>query len=596
MPDSESDDQIDQDDFEGLYKLQIDALKTLKSARSTYGKANKEQKKSTLIYHKKKLESMSKLQQEFNDRHKQLVQLSEDDTHDYFKNSVFMEFDELAVEYFVEVTDFSEELRKVLVGDEPEGEAHSDKGHSHQYSELALRLPKISLPEFSGQYSDWPSFHDSFNRLIHLNMQLSSVEKFRHLKSALPADFDIDIVGLPLTEPNYLTAWKNLVARYNNKRALFSDYVNKLTSLPRIENESANEIKHLRQIANACVTGLSQLNLEGDACGQMVVHILTTKLPRATHQQWETHLGESTEIPKFKEFMSFLNTRFRTLESWELFAFKTNSSSNANSNTNAGTFKPHTHSNGNWNQKIFKTNSSSRSVHTNHTHVQTKQFKANKPKSHANQSQISCLMCKEAHMIRSCHKFLNQDCFERKNTIDRLKLCLNCLSNSHLVSSCSSKFNCQLCGKRHNTLLHYPTQQSNSSHAPINSDNETSTHKKLNVQANNMMVKNIPRSMEVLLPTAIVLVRLNDGSTQPLRALLDQGSTGALISKHAVDSLKLPQYKVNTNITLPTGQKSSGASVVSLTITSSFETDLELSILACVVRKPTENLPVNSIK
>ena len=42
------------------------------------------------------------------------------------------------------------------------------------------------------------------------------------------------------------------------------------------------------------------------------------KLPKLTKQCWEEKIGNSTDIPPFKDFLCILNTRFQTLEMVEL--------------------------------------------------------------------------------------------------------------------------------------------------------------------------------------------------------------------------------------------------------------------------------------
>lgn len=103
-------------------------------------------------------------------------------------------------------------------------------------NELSVRLPKIPLPTFSGKYTDWPSFYDSFCRLVHTNNKLVDIGKFHHLKQALPPNFDSDIRDIPLTDANYSIAYQLLVKRYNNKRVLFSHYMNMLSNQPNLNH------------------------------------------------------------------------------------------------------------------------------------------------------------------------------------------------------------------------------------------------------------------------------------------------------------------------------------------------------------------------
>ncbi|KMQ81507.1 hypothetical protein RF55_26126, partial [Lasius niger] len=46
-------------------------------------------------------------------------------------------------------------------------------------------LPRIQLPQFSGQYEEWPSFRDLFHSLIAKDSSTSQVEKLHYLKSCV---------------------------------------------------------------------------------------------------------------------------------------------------------------------------------------------------------------------------------------------------------------------------------------------------------------------------------------------------------------------------------------------------------------------------
>jgi len=49
---------------------------------------------------------------------------------------------------------------------------------------LNLALPPISIPEFNGEYPDWPPFHDLFVELVH-NKPYSASQKLHILQSSL---------------------------------------------------------------------------------------------------------------------------------------------------------------------------------------------------------------------------------------------------------------------------------------------------------------------------------------------------------------------------------------------------------------------------
>ena len=47
------------------------------------------------------------------------------------------------------------------------------------------KLPKLVLPKFRGDVTQWRTFWDSFNSAIHTNSYLTKIDKFNHLNSLL---------------------------------------------------------------------------------------------------------------------------------------------------------------------------------------------------------------------------------------------------------------------------------------------------------------------------------------------------------------------------------------------------------------------------
>ena len=64
-------------------------------------------------------------------------------------------------------------------------------------------LPKISLPKFNGEFSEWENFWGLFSNLIHECTDLGNVIKYHYLLESL-TDEPLELVkGLQVTEQNY---------------------------------------------------------------------------------------------------------------------------------------------------------------------------------------------------------------------------------------------------------------------------------------------------------------------------------------------------------------------------------------------------------
>lgn len=65
---------------------------------------------------------------------------------------------------------------------------------------------------------------------------------------------------------------------------------------------------------------------------------------------------------------------------------------------------------------------------------------------------FKCVICKEAHYIYKCDKFLRSSLSERRQMARLNKLCHNCLKTGHLAKECLGK-ECPRCSVKHNRLL-----------------------------------------------------------------------------------------------------------------------------------------------
>jgi len=70
-------------------------------------------------------------------------------------------------------------------------------------SGTATRLPKLSIPVFSGDPLQWQSFWDCFEAAVHNNASLTNIQKMNYLRAQLQHDAVRVVAGFPLTGLNY---------------------------------------------------------------------------------------------------------------------------------------------------------------------------------------------------------------------------------------------------------------------------------------------------------------------------------------------------------------------------------------------------------
>ena len=88
-----------------------------------------------------------------------------------------------------------------------------------------VKLPKLELKSFSGNYEEWQSFWDTFESAVNRNTDISRIQKFTYLKSCVTGAAVSTITGLPLTEDNYETAIDILRDRFGKPQLLISNHM-----------------------------------------------------------------------------------------------------------------------------------------------------------------------------------------------------------------------------------------------------------------------------------------------------------------------------------------------------------------------------------
>ncbi|XP_070854737.1 uncharacterized protein [Drosophila suzukii] len=330
---------------------------------------------------------------------------------------------------------------------------------------------------------------------------------------------------MALRETNYSVAWNLVVKRYNNPRLQFMYNMNALYG---IDLRFTVDLRNLLNLANVCISEFRRLHIAIDSCDHWLVHHLLTKLPISTTQAWEHSLGNNVEIPTFTKLEAFLHNRLVSVDLIE-------------------SRKP-----------AVPVRSSIQSTN----HRQTTRLSGNSTvRGHSFHSSlesgfIRCSLCQQNHVLRRCPDFLAKDCFARKVIVDRSKACINCLSASHSLSQCSSNRNCSQCGQRHHTLLHFPNAHQSSSltpevsrqHASDSGRSAAAVQKAPSTQFFSAVASHL--NSTTLLATALVrIVNNSTGQSALVRALIDHGSEGTLITENIVQALRLKRHPVRAEIT-----------------------------------------------
>lgn len=472
-------------------------------------------------------------------------------TISYFEDDLFGELEE---KYFQLIGQINEYLNAF----QPQPQVNQNVNHNQhqnhnqqQNNQSKVKLPKISLPSFSGSYHTWLSFKNRYTNLIHDSTSLSNVEKLEYLKSCVTDKAERTIQRYQITDMNYALAWKQLNDKYDNQRILQVTQVEMIIDRKPVKTESAKELRELLDVTQECLESLKNLDVDVSTWDIMLIVLVTRKLPLRTRELWEEEL-EPTEVPTYVQLCEFLEKRYRTLESLELIG---------KSDTD-NVVKP----------QFYKYNS-----------------KFTQP----NNNRINCVACNvTAHSLIVCEQFLNMSLANRSAFVNAKRICRNCLAMSHTLTECKSNKSCFKCGRKHHTLLHredsninisnqsryqpqqypnnrvqsqtYVTNQSVHNTQPVQSNQinpqprqatqanqPTQTSQSNDRRAYTTTVSSNPDPMnervsqkQTLFPTAIIKVKSSGGTIYTVRALIDQCSDEAYIKESVARMLNLKQNSI----------------------------------------------------
>ena len=282
-----------------------------------------------------------------------------------------------------------------------------------------LKLPEVKLPEFNGNANKWLSFKNAFTELIHNETELSSVEKFHHLRSALSGDALNKIEIFSISEENYRTAWTTLIEAYENKRNLISHHLSSLLHLPNQEKHGYTSLASLSNGALQHVKSLDTLGVK--LPDEIIVQIIEEKLAPRTYHKWEDSLANFTdnEFPSLKQLIKFLDKQINRTHRREQHSLKESK----------------------WDNEARAPPYKIRKKYSANTLVSTDK---------------KCTLCTdEMHPLYRCNKFRRMSVSGRFAHVQKIKVCVKCLKK-HGKGECDFGA-CPICKKPHNSLLHSST-------------------------------------------------------------------------------------------------------------------------------------------
>lgn len=489
-----------------------------------------------------------------------------------------------------------------------------------------IKLPSINIKIFTGVSTEYQSFIDLFTALIINNASLhSNTEKFFYLKAHLRGEPLLLIDNIAVTEQNFSIALGLLHKRYSNHKQLVNSYFKQILDVPSIQKCNANMLRQFSSNSKAALDALLTLNFSKEKLfDHLITYLLESKLDYATRRAFEEHI-DSNDLTDSKTFFDFLNNRCSILE-------------NLSSAESLMDKKPHFKNN-------FNSDKSKITLFSNSNPPAQEIYKNSdyRTQSNANQSSSSvsmqCVFCNDTtHRIYSCQKFVQMSVSDRLNFVKVTKLCFNCLGTRHTLGECGSSRVCDICRKKHHSLLHLspphhqknvalnsfsspnhlasstPSQSKPSdslrSHSQSNystplssreggslrsqppnrfSSSSSRTHSSM-VNTTTLSATKLCAS-QVLLATAKMLVFPSQGPPIVVKGLLDNGSQCSFITCKTAEMLQCKFVSHSLQISGIFNGKTALNKMTDIEIHSRHDPATKFKISCAVVDRITQNLP-----
>ncbi|XP_055910735.1 uncharacterized protein LOC129945101 [Eupeodes corollae] len=398
----------------------------------------------------------------------------------------------------------------------------------------SLKLPKLQLRKFDGNFQDWLPFWEQFRTAVHENNSLSSSDKFSYLESVLVGSAKKVIAGFTASEMCYDAAVSLLQEQFGDTERLVDKHMQQLISLrPVLMKTDVIGLRNLYNCITACSRTLTALQIPSHQYYVMLKSILLRCLPAELRVDYhrlaerdsdvgDTEKSESGSTSTLSHIgdkqvqglMRFLKREVESLEKSRVFSV-------------APAVKPST--------SLSTTNTAASLV--------------------ALGDKDKCLFCSsDRHTTKECDSEISID--KKRDILRKGNRCFRCAKPGHSSKKCrSAKFiSCKKCKGKHFTSMCDPSMtKSNALVVPAVATTESNEMQNvLNLCACNSVTQN----STVFLKTARGIAVAPDKENKLLiRFIIDGGSQHSFVRESLARKLNLVPIGIVNISVIPFGSK-----------------------------------------
>ena len=402
-------------------------------------------------------------------------------------------------------------------------------------------LPKIQLPTFHGEISEFARWYELYDSVVHTNPDISGIQKFTYCLSLLKGRALEAIAGIETSAETYEVMIQTLRNRFSKPKITKDRHLNALLNLSPCKNDNYTRLRTHHDLIQGHINSLKACGLNLSHYEDVIIPVIVRSLPYKLQYKITERLEEDNTL---KTVLDYLLHDIEVQERLDSIADR-NKSETSNQDR-----------------------SSLRSSH-NKFSPRTTGEDFRHPRSSAVftvDRQQRCDYCGASHSSIRCTAVATRQL--RVDFLKENKCCFNCLKQ-HFRSECKNRSCCRVCGARHHTsicgkALHSDTQQNWrppthsfghsawNSGAPSNTGTVPKTMKP-NVTTNTFVSSKTDfKSFQIMLQTAVAFIgHPYKNRSKRVRILFDLGSQNSYVSRTLAKDLGLPilgreTYDINT--------------------------------------------------
>ena len=295
----------------------------------------------------------------------------------------------------------------------------SHRTHHHVTMTADVKLPKLDLPVFKGEFEQWPTFWEAFEACV-IKTGMPEVNKFAYLRSLLRGEAAKCIEGLSLTSAHFEDACLILKNRYGRPEKLRFMHIQQMLQL---KSSACGDLKKLQDTLLVHIRSLEALDVKGHEYGVFLTPLVLSKLPESVRMEWAR--GSEGKEGDLQHLLQFLDEEVKRQERSGTF-----SAVRSHQMTSQEDQSPAQR----WNKRPQQSGRPAATAAALTTSVGTR----------------SCSFCGQQHASDSCPVWCNLSCNDRYQALKVRGLCFKCLSPDHSAKYC--KVRCHHCQGRHHHM------------------------------------------------------------------------------------------------------------------------------------------------